>query len=215
MIAAAPTSPVTWVFAPACSATAVREPLVLTGKPWNSPAAMFAAPMPDHLPAPVDLLRRSGPRTPTRSRSCRRATPARCPSAPANSSGEVRQRDARDRERREPLRQRADERDPVLAEVEHAGGDDATARRRRGRPGTRGSSRRSTRISTSPSPPTASAAGDRLAVGDPPHERRRPRRGSRRRRRRTRRAWGAGRPGSSMPARSCSRSSSASRSGPR
>ena len=46
MIATAPTSPVTCVFAPACSATAVREPLVLTGKPWNSPAAMLAAPMP-------------------------------------------------------------------------------------------------------------------------------------------------------------------------
>ena len=46
MIAAAPTSPVTCVLAPACSATAVREPLVLTGKPWNRPAAMFAAPIP-------------------------------------------------------------------------------------------------------------------------------------------------------------------------
>ena len=34
------------VFAPACSATAVREPLVLTGKPWKKPAAMLAAPMP-------------------------------------------------------------------------------------------------------------------------------------------------------------------------
>jgi hypothetical protein len=45
-IATAPTRPVTCVFAPACSATAVREPLVLTGKPWNSPAAMFAAPTP-------------------------------------------------------------------------------------------------------------------------------------------------------------------------
>ena len=45
-IVSAPTSPVTWVFAPACSATAVREPLVLTGKPWKKPAAMFAAPIP-------------------------------------------------------------------------------------------------------------------------------------------------------------------------
>ena len=35
-----------WVLAPACSATAVRDPLVLTGKPVNSPAAMLAAPMP-------------------------------------------------------------------------------------------------------------------------------------------------------------------------
>ena len=31
---------------PACSATAVRDPLVLTGKPWKKPAAMFAAPIP-------------------------------------------------------------------------------------------------------------------------------------------------------------------------
>jgi hypothetical protein len=55
VIAAAPTSPVTCVFAPACSATAVREPLVLTGKPWNSPAARFAAPMPviSRLPSTV------------------------------------------------------------------------------------------------------------------------------------------------------------------
>ena len=45
-MAAAPTRPVTCVFAPACSATAVREPLVLTGKPWKSPAARLAAPMP-------------------------------------------------------------------------------------------------------------------------------------------------------------------------
>ena len=43
---AAPTTPVTCERDPACSATAVREPLVLTGKPWKKPAAMFAAPMP-------------------------------------------------------------------------------------------------------------------------------------------------------------------------
>ena len=45
-MAPAPTSPATWVFAPACSATAVREPLVLTGNPWNRPAARFAVPIP-------------------------------------------------------------------------------------------------------------------------------------------------------------------------
>ena len=32
--------------APDCSATAVREPLVDTAKPWKNPAAMFAVPMP-------------------------------------------------------------------------------------------------------------------------------------------------------------------------
>ncbi len=46
VIAAAPTRPVNWVFDQDCSATAVREPLVLTGNPWNSPAATLAAPMP-------------------------------------------------------------------------------------------------------------------------------------------------------------------------
>ena len=45
-IGTAPTTPVSWLLAPARSATAVREPLVLTGKPWNSPAARLAAPMP-------------------------------------------------------------------------------------------------------------------------------------------------------------------------
>ncbi len=32
-MSAAPTTPESWVLAPACSATAVREPLVLTGNP--------------------------------------------------------------------------------------------------------------------------------------------------------------------------------------
>ena len=39
-------TPVSCVFAPACFATAEREPLVLTGKPWNMPAARFAVPIP-------------------------------------------------------------------------------------------------------------------------------------------------------------------------
>ena len=46
VMTAAPTTPVTCEREPACSATAVRDPLVLTGKPWKKPAAMFAAPMP-------------------------------------------------------------------------------------------------------------------------------------------------------------------------
>ncbi len=45
-ITTAPTIPVTWDREPAWSATAVRDPLVLTGKPWKAPAAMLAAPMP-------------------------------------------------------------------------------------------------------------------------------------------------------------------------
>ena len=45
-IMSAPTTPVSWLLAPACSATAVRDPLVLTGKPWNRPAETLAVPMP-------------------------------------------------------------------------------------------------------------------------------------------------------------------------
>ena len=51
-IAAAPTTPVSCVFAPACSATAVRDPLVLTGNPWKKPAATFAVPIPIISPFP-------------------------------------------------------------------------------------------------------------------------------------------------------------------
>ena len=46
VMTAAPTIPVTCERDPACSDTAVREPLVLTGKPWKKPAKMLAAPMP-------------------------------------------------------------------------------------------------------------------------------------------------------------------------
>ena len=42
----APTSPATWLFAPDCSATAVRDPLVDTANPWRNPDARFAAPTP-------------------------------------------------------------------------------------------------------------------------------------------------------------------------
>jgi hypothetical protein len=43
-IASAPTTPVSWVFAPADSATGVREALLLTGKPLKNPAVKFAPP---------------------------------------------------------------------------------------------------------------------------------------------------------------------------
>jgi hypothetical protein len=42
----APTTPVTWVLAPAASATGVRDELLLMGKPWNRPAARLATPRP-------------------------------------------------------------------------------------------------------------------------------------------------------------------------
>ena len=40
----APTTPASWVFAPACSATGVRDALALIEKPWNRPAPAFATP---------------------------------------------------------------------------------------------------------------------------------------------------------------------------
>ena len=43
---AAPTTPATWLLAPDCSATAVRDPLVEMANPWKKPAATLAAPMP-------------------------------------------------------------------------------------------------------------------------------------------------------------------------
>ena len=52
MIRTAPVTPVSCVFAPDRSATAVLDPLVLTGNPWNKPAARFAAPMPIISPLP-------------------------------------------------------------------------------------------------------------------------------------------------------------------
>ena len=42
----APTSPLTWVLAPDCVATAVRDPLTETAKPWKKPAARLAEPTP-------------------------------------------------------------------------------------------------------------------------------------------------------------------------
>ena len=53
VIAAAPTRPVTCDLRPAWAATAVRDPLVLTGKPWKSPAARLAAPIPIISPRPL------------------------------------------------------------------------------------------------------------------------------------------------------------------
>ena len=75
-IAAAPTRPVTWDLAPACSATAVRDPLVLT-EALEQLGCEVGGADPDHLPAARRPRRRCGPRRPTRSR-CQPATPPRC-----------------------------------------------------------------------------------------------------------------------------------------
>ena len=116
-IAAAPTRPVSWVLAPACSATAVREPLVLTGKPWKSPAAMLAAPMPiiSRLPStswPVRAANADAVEIVSVSET--RAMPERA----GDEQRRGRDADGRDGERREALRQRPDERHAVVAEVE-------------------------------------------------------------------------------------------------
>ena len=52
----APTSPVTWLLAADCSATAVHEPLVDAAKPWNRPEATFAGADADHLLVGIDLV---------------------------------------------------------------------------------------------------------------------------------------------------------------
>ena len=43
-VVSAPTTPASWVFAPACSATGVRDALALIEKPWKRPAPAFATP---------------------------------------------------------------------------------------------------------------------------------------------------------------------------
>ena len=122
-IVIAPTSPATCVLAPDCSATAVRDPLVLTGKPWNSPAPRFAAPMPIISLVAVDLLagatgegRRRRDRVGQRDeRDAQRATDQR---------GQVGPVHVREGEGRKPFRQRAHQLDPVLIEVEGSGHGD-------------------------------------------------------------------------------------------
>ena len=55
-IGSAPTTDVSWVCAPAASATGVRDALLLIGIPENSPVARFAAAERDELAVLVDLL---------------------------------------------------------------------------------------------------------------------------------------------------------------
>ena len=74
MITTAPVTPVSWVFAPDRSATAVRDPLVLTGNPWNKPAAKFATPIPIISPLP-SISCPDGRRTPMPWRSYRPGLP--------------------------------------------------------------------------------------------------------------------------------------------
>ena len=137
MIVAAPTTPVTCVRAPLWNATAVRDPLVLTGNPWKNPAAMLAAP------------------TPIISRSPSTSSPVRAAKADAvemvsvegdqgypERAGEqepqVAERHGRKGEGREPLGSVADQVDAPAGEVERADGrdrqDDGDEHGREGRP---------------------------------------------------------------------------------
>ena len=115
-IAAAPTSPVSCVFAPACSATAVREPLVLTGKPWKKPAPRFAAPMPiiSLLPS-ISWPVRAANAEAVEIVSVRDTSAM--PSGSRNQQREVGHRAGQVRGG-EALGQGPDERDPVAGEIE-------------------------------------------------------------------------------------------------
>ena len=53
--ASAPTTPVSWVWEPAASATGVREELLLIGKPWNKAADQVGCAQPDHFLVGVDM----------------------------------------------------------------------------------------------------------------------------------------------------------------
>ena len=56
----APTSEASCDFAPACSTTAVREPLVDTAKPWEQARREVGRPDADHLLVGIDLLAPAG-----------------------------------------------------------------------------------------------------------------------------------------------------------
>ena len=109
---AAPTSPVTCERDPAWSATAVRDPLVLTGNPWNSPAAMLAAPMPTISWSPCTRSPRRAAKAEAVDIVSASATTAMA-TAPRNSVETSDQSHGRDGEGRETLRQHADRADVV------------------------------------------------------------------------------------------------------
>ena len=116
-------APVSWLRAPARSATAVRDPLVLTGKPWKSPAARFAAPIPiiSWLPSTSCPVRAANADdVEIVSASDTSAMPER----PGGERAEVGQLGRGDGQRRESLREHPDQRDPAGGQVEDRGGGD-------------------------------------------------------------------------------------------
>ena len=152
----APTRPVTCVLAPACSATAVRDPLVLTGKPWNSPAPRLAAPIPiiSWLPS-TSSPDAVGERGRGRDRVGQRDQ--RDPERTADQRREVGAVHVRDGERREALRGACRRARRRAARGRTRGRDD---RARSPQPARSAPGARSLRtmITARPSTPTASAA---------------------------------------------------------
>ena len=106
--ATAPTTPVSCVFAPAASATGVRDELLLIGKPWNSPAARLAAPSATISwfgSTGVRSLGRVGARQNAGIGECHHGDRATADHHLAEIGSKPIQRQ---RERRQPLRQRAE-----------------------------------------------------------------------------------------------------------
>ena len=124
VIAPAPTSPVTWVLAPACSATAVREPLVLTGKSLEEARrAMLAAPIPI-------ISRFPSTSWPVRAANADEveivsvSDTTAMPIAPATSSARSDSATLGNVNGGKPLGQWADQGDAVVGQVEGVGGQD-------------------------------------------------------------------------------------------
>ena len=163
-ISAAPTTPVSWLFAPARSATAVREPLVLTGKPWKSPAARLAAPIPiiSWLPStscPVRAANADDVEMVSASET------SAMPSAPAASGREVGPARPGEGDGGKPCGSSPTSETPWAARSKTVGGGDREHdqdedRRHLGQPRAGAPGR-----ATSPRCPDRAAAGDRLAVG--------------------------------------------------
>ena len=122
----APTRPVTWLLAPDCSATAVREPLAEIAKPWKRPAATLAAPTPIISWFGVDLVAAPGGEARRRWRWCRSARRARCRRRRRASVADVAALVHGNGRHGEALGQRADRLHALGREVEH-GGDDGGA----------------------------------------------------------------------------------------
>ncbi len=165
MIRAAPTTPVSWVFAPDRSATAVRDPLVLTGKPWKRPAARFATPMPIISPLPLISC-------PVRAANAdaveivSASDTSTMPSAPANSGPKSDRRTSGIVSGGKPLGSTPTRLTPWSARlktvVEAIASTTMTSTA-----GTFGSQRCSTRITTIPAIPTAAAAATASPLASP------------------------------------------------